>query len=173
VEEMQSNSAIISSLQQSLSVSPMEMLERVKGLLAEKKHLEKKLKQKKSSASLDIDLLADASTVDKYQVIVKKVSTESIDELKEYGDQLFQKLSTGIGILFMQGEEKPSAVIVVSKDLNSSGILAGNLAKEIGSFMGGGGGGKPHLATAGGKDNSSVDSAMSKTLKLITEKLKG
>jgi len=61
----------------------------------------------------------------------------------------------------------------VSKDLNSSGILAGNLAKEIGSFMGGGGGGKPHLATAGGKDNSSVDSAMSKTLKFITEKLKG
>ena len=65
------------------------------------------------------------------------------------------------------------AVIVVSKDLNTEGILAGKLAKTIGGFMGGGGGGKPHLATAGGKDNDTIDDAMHMTKKLINETLNG
>ena len=122
---------------------------------------------------MDFDFLTDAASVGDYQVVVKKVSLDSLDELKGLGDQLFNKLTKGIGVLFMEGEEKPSAVVVVSKDLNENGILAGNLAKEIGGFMGGGGGGKPHLATAGGKENNAIKSAMGKTKELITEKLQG
>ena len=173
VEEMQSNAAVLLSLQQSLDTPPIGMKERIEGLLKEKKTLEKKLKQKKSYPSLDFDFLTDAASVGDYQVVVKKVSLDSLDELKGLGDQLFNKLTKGIGVLFMEGEEKPSAVVVVSKDLNENGILAGNLAKEIGGFMGGGGGGKPHLATAGGKENNAIKSAMGKTKELITEKLQG
>jgi len=61
------------------------------------------------------------------------------------------------------------ALIVVAKKLNESGIVAGDLAREIGSFMGGGGGGKPHMATAGGKDNSLLDLAIGKTKDLIAK----
>ena len=171
VEEMQSNAAVLLSLQQSLDTPPIGMKERIEGLLKEKKTLEKKLKQKKFYPSLDFDFFTDAASVGDYQVVVKKVSLDSLDELKGLGDQLFNKLTKGIGVLFMEGEEKPSAVVVVSKDLNENGILAGNLAKEIGGFMGGGGGGKPHLATAGGKENNAIKSAMGKTKELITEKL--
>jgi len=173
VEEMQSNAAVLLSLQQSLDTPPIGMKERIEGLLKEKKTLEKKLKQKKFYPSLDFDFFTDAASVGDYQVVVKKVSLDSLDELKGLGDQLFNKLTKGIGVLFMEGEEKPSAVVVVSKDLNENGILAGNLAKEIGGFMGGGGGGKPHLATAGGKENNAIKSAMGKTKELITEKLQG
>ena len=173
VEEMQSNAAVLLSLQQSLDTPPIGMKERIEGLLKEKKTLEKKLKQKKSYPSLDFDFFTDAASVGDYQVVVKKVSLDSMDELKGLGDQLFNKLTKGIGVLFMEGEEKPSAVVVVSKDLNENGILAGNLAKEIGGFMGGGGGGKAHLATAGGKENNAIKSAMGKTKELITEKLQG
>ena len=173
VEEMQSNAAVLLSLQQSLDTPPIGMKERIEGLLKEKKTLEKKLKQKKFYPSLDFDFFTDAASVGDYQVVVKKVSLDSLDELKGLGDQLFNKLTKGIGVLFMEGEEKPSAVVVVSKDLNENGILAGNLAKEIGVFMGGGGGGKPHLATAGGKENNAIKSAMGKTKELITEKLQG
>ena len=49
---------------------------------------------------------------------------------------------------------------MVSKSLIDSGILVGDLAKNIGEFMGGGGGGKPHLATAGGRDNIVIDDAL-------------
>ena len=65
------------------------------------------------------------------------------------------------------------AVIVVSKNLNEDGILAGKLAKEIGGYMEGGGGGKPHLATAGGKNNASIKPAIDSTQSLINELLNG
>ena len=173
VEEMQSNAFVLSSLQHVLNTPPSGMIERVKGLLREKKDLEKKLKQKKSQSSSEIDLLSSAEIVGDHAIIIQKVSADTMDELKGLGDQLFNKLPSGIGVLFMEGEEKPSAVVVVSKNLNGHGILAGKLAKEIGGFMGGGGGGKPNLATAGGRDNNVLEPAMEKTKELLTEKLKG
>ncbi|HIC70608.1 MAG TPA: alanine--tRNA ligase, partial [Alphaproteobacteria bacterium] len=173
VEEMQSNAFVLSSLQHVLNTPPSGMIERVEGLLREKKDLEKKLKQKKSQSSSEIDLLSSAEIVGDHAIIIQKVSADTMDELKGLGDQLFNKLPSGIGVLFMEGEEKPSAVVVVSKNLNGHGILAGKLAKEIGGFMGGGGGGKPNLATAGGRDNNVLEPAMEKTKELLTEKLKG
>jgi len=92
--------------------------------------------------------------------------------LKGLGDQLFNKLTSGIGVLFSEGDEKPFAVVVVSKDLNENGIFAGKLAKEIGGFIGGGGGGKSHLATAGGKENAAIILALEKTKTLLIKKLK-
>ena len=84
---------------------------------------------------------------------------------------MVDKMENGICVLFSKGEEKPSALIVVSKSLNNSGILAGKLAKSIGEFMGGGGGGKPHLATAGGRDNNVIDKALEKSRDFITKLL--
>jgi alanyl-tRNA synthetase len=173
VEEMQSNASVLQALQQILTIPRSGIKERVSGLIKEKKKLEKQLKQKSVNKSLDIDLMDDSVIVDGFQLIVKKISLNSLDELKELGDQLFNKISKGIGVLFMVGKEKPSAVVVVSKDLNKTGIIAGALANEIGGFMGGGGGGKPHLATAGGKNNDDIDSAMEQTMTYLTKILKG
>ncbi len=173
VEEMQSNASVLQGLQQILTIPRSGIKERVSGLIKEKKKLEKQLKQKSVYKSLDIDLMDDSVIVEGFQLIVKKISLNSLDELKELGDQLFNKISKGIGVLFMVGKEKPSAVVVVSKDLNKTGIIAGALANEIGGFMGGGGGGKPHLATAGGKNNDDIDSAMEQTMTYLTKILKG
>ncbi|HIB33336.1 MAG TPA: hypothetical protein EYO45_09595 [Candidatus Marinimicrobia bacterium] len=94
-----------------------------------------------------------------------------LDNLKQLGDQLLSKIKSGIGILFYTGEKKPSAVVVVTRDLNERGLKAGSLAKEIGALMGGGGGGKPHLATAGGRDLQLVKVAMESTRELVRGKL--
>ena len=172
VEEMQSNATVLSTLQQLLNTPPSGMAERISILLQEKKDLGKKLKQKKNQSSSEIDLLSDSETVGDYTIIIKKISVETIDELKGLGDQLFNKLTSGIGVLFSEGDEKPFAVVVVSKDLNENGIFAGKLAKEIGGFIGGGGGGKPHLATAGGKENAAIIPALEKTKTLLIKNLK-
>jgi len=172
VEEMQSNATVLSTLQQLLNTPPSGMAERISILLQEKKDLGKKLKQKKIQSSSEIDLLSDSETVGDHTIIIKQLSVETIDELKGLGDQLFNKLTSGIAVLFSEGDEKPFAVIVVSKDLNENGIFAGKLAKEIGGFIGGGGGGKPHLATAGGKENAAIISALEKTKTLLIKKLK-
>ncbi|MBT4370993.1 MAG: alanine--tRNA ligase, partial [Candidatus Marinimicrobia bacterium] len=167
VEEMQSNATVLSILQQLLNTPPSGMAERISILLQEKKDLGKKLKQKKNQSSSEIDLLSGSETVGDYTIIIKKISVETIDELKGLGDQLFNKLTSGIGVLFSEGDEKPFAVVVVSKDLNENGIFAGKLAKEIGGFIGGGGGGKSHLATAGGKENAAIIPALEKTKTLL------
>ena len=172
VEEMQSNATVLLTLQQLLNTPPSGMAERISILLQEKKDLGKKLKQKKIQSSSEIDLLSDSETVGDHTIIIKKISVETIDELKGLGDQLFNKLTSGIGILFSEGDEKPFAVVVVSKDLNENGIFAGKLAKEIGGFIGGGGGGKSHLATAGGKENAAIIPALEKTKTLLIKKLK-
>ncbi|MBT5721048.1 MAG: alanine--tRNA ligase [Candidatus Marinimicrobia bacterium] len=172
VEEMQSNASVLLTLQQLLNTPPSGMAERISILLQEKKDLGKKLKQKKIQSSSEIDLLSDSETVGDHTIIIKKISVETIDELKGLGDQLFNKLTSGIGVLFSEGDEKPFAVVVVSKDLNENGIFAGKLAKEIGGFIGGGGGGKHHLATAGGKENAAIIPALEKTKTLLIKKLK-
>ena len=82
-------------------------------------------------------------------------------------------MNSGIAVIFNQASDKSSAVIIVSKDLNKIGILAGKLAKDIGGLMGGGGGGKPHLATAGGKKGLKMIEILNKTEKYILNILKG
>ena len=172
VADMQSNAAVINTLQSLLNTPPADMIERVEGLLKEKKNLEKKLKHRPARVS-GSDLLEGAETAGDHKILIKKVSTNGLDELKALGDHVFNTLSKGIAVLFSEGEEKPSAVIVVSKDLNETGVLAGTLAKDIGGFMDGGGGGKPHLATAGGRNNDAIQDAMGKTKELIIKTLNG
>ena len=97
---------------------------------------------------------------------------KSMEELKEMGDVLLNALQSGVGVLGTDAGGKPCAVIVVSNDLIKKGIKAGYLAKIIGNEMDGGGGGKPHLATAGGKNSKLYKAAMKKSVDLITIELK-
>ena len=169
--QMQQNESTLSDLQSVLKTPPRNMLERISTLLKDKKELERKLKSKASIKS-EIKFLDEIIPVGRYKMLVKKVSHNEIEDLKSFGDKIYDTLDNGIAVVFLEGEEKPSAVIVVSKELNKEGIFAGILAKEIGGFMGGGGGGKPHLATAGGKSNNQIDDAIKNTEKLIIEILK-
>jgi alanyl-tRNA synthetase len=95
-----------------------------------------------------------------------------MEELKEMGDVLLNELPSGVGVLGTDAGDKPCVVIVVTNDLTKKGVKAGNLAKIIGNEMDGGGGGKPHLATAGGKNSKSFKVAMKKSVDLIKTELK-
>lgn len=171
ISEMQENEFLIKNLQGLLNTSSNKIIDRIEVLFKEKKELERRLKDK-SKIKLEIDLSDEFKVVENFNMLIKKMKFDEVDDLKSFGDQLFNKMGNGIGVVFVENQEKPSAVIVVSKELNKNGIFAGELAKKIGGFMGGGGGGKPHLATAGGKVNSSIDDAIILTEKLIIEILK-
>ena len=81
-------------------------------------------------------------------------------------------MKSGVGVLGSEIDSKVSIVCVVSKDLITKGIKAGDIAKEIGKNLGGGGGGKPHLATAGGKDPSNMKNAIDSFKQDLVSKLK-
>ncbi len=175
VEYIQGQSAIMEELQSKLTSSAGDLSTRIDQLLQQKKDLEKALKQKqKSSSSFDIkNIIAKANEVDGNQIVIYETQTVDMESLKELGDQLLNALDSGVGVLGSAAGEKPSIVVVVTKDLNEAGIMAPALAKSIGAIMGGGGGGRPHLATAGGKDTAKLKEALKVAETIIIEVLKG
>ncbi|MBZ0203457.1 MAG: alanine--tRNA ligase [Ignavibacteria bacterium] len=131
--------------------------------LEEKKHTEKELaKQKVQSAAGSIDeLLSTAKDLNGINIVTGKFDMDNADELKEIADKLREKLKSGVGLLYSIIEGKVSLVAVVSDDLiKGKKLSAGKIAGDFAKILGGGGGGKPHLAAAGGKDVTKIDEAI-------------
>jgi len=91
-----------------------------------------------------------------------------MDELKTLGDTLRAKLGSGVGVLASVVDEKVSLVCVVTDDLVAARKLdAGKVVGAIAKLVGGGGGGRPHLATAGGRDTAKLDEALRATESIV------
>jgi len=143
---------------------------RINELTDEKKKLEKEiaaLQLKEKLGGID-SIVSSPINVNGINLFKGKVSASNMDELKSMGDELREKMKSGVGVLISQIEDKVGIVAVVSDDLiKEKKILAGNIVKEVAKIVGGSGGGKPHLATAGGKDVSKIDEAIASVEKLF------
>jgi len=139
--------------------------------IAEKrKSIEKELsKSRLQSQSGAIEgLVAGAQLVDGVRVVSAKVETGSLDELKSLGDTLRSKLGHGVGLLAAVIDSKVSLVCVVTDDLVAAKKLeAGKIVGSVAKLLGGGGGGKAHLATAGAKDVSKLPQALASTGSIV------
>jgi len=131
--------------------------------------LQKQLKEKeKENESLSAklsqlqagDLLNDIKDIDGVKVLVKKVNGTDMNGLRKMADSIKEKWETGILVLASVNGENVSIVSSVSKDLVKSGHHAGNIVKEVAKVCGGGGGGRPDMAQAGGKNPTKVDEAL-------------
>ncbi|MCI0449147.1 MAG: alanine--tRNA ligase [Chlorobi bacterium] len=139
--------------------------------LEEKRQIEKELaKQKVKQAGGYIDeLISNSAQINGFKLVSEKVDADNLDELKEIGDKLREKLQSGVGLLYSIVDDKVILVAVVTDNLiKEKKLSAGKIAGDVAKILGGGGGGKPHLATAGGKDVSKIDEAIGK-LKSIVE----
>lgn len=114
----------------------------------------------KASASIDV-LITNAPSVNGFKVVSTKVEATTMDELKSLGDALRAKLGSGVGILASIIEEKVALVCVVTDDLiRQHNLQAGKIVAALAKELGGGGGGKPHLATAGGKNVAKLETTL-------------
>ena len=133
-------------------------------LLAEKKKsFEKELaKYNLKSASSDIEaLIGKATSINGFKLVASKVTAADMDTLKSIGDTLRSKIGSGVGLLASIIDDKVALVCVVSDDLiRTKNIQAGKIVGAVAKIVGGGGGGKPHLATAGAKDVAQLDEAL-------------
>ena len=101
------------------------------------------------------------------------MTASSIDELKSLGDTLRSRLGSGVGLLASIVDDKVQLVCVVTDDLVSAKkIEAGKVVGAVARVVGGGGGGRPHMATAGGKDTAKIDDAISQTKSIVESLLK-
>lgn len=143
---------------------------RINELLEEKKKLEKELSKLQLEEKLGgIDqIISDHIEINGIEVYRGKVEAAGIDELKSIGDELRNKIKSGVGLLIAQIDEKVQMVCIVSDDLvKEKKISAGKIVGEVAKLVGGGGGGKPHMATAGGKEIDRIDEALEKFPEII------
>ena len=137
----------------------------------EKRKLEKELSEFKLKEKLGgIDsVLKNGSNACGISVYKGKINAENMDELKSFGDELRNKIKSGIGVLFSEIEQKASIVCVVSDDLiKDKKLSAGKIVGALAKLVDGGGGGKPHLATAGGKSVEKIEEAFAQTEDVIS-----
>ena len=173
IKYIQNQANILSLLQAQFNCSVNDLPDRVEQMIQKKKELEKESRKNRKAPRINTkSLIEKAEKIGNSLFIRQKVEVSSMDELKLLGDSLLSGLDSGIGVLGMIDGEKPAMVIVVTPDLVKKKINAGSLAQSIGSVMGGGGGGKPHLATAGGKDVSKLGKALEESHKIVHKLIK-
>ncbi len=166
--------AILSSLAESMNVQIDEIGHRIKALMDEKKNLEKELqKVRMQDSTKEVGKwIENALQIDSFKLVVSSVQPNSVDELKQIGDQLRNQLKSGVGVLGAKIGEKINFLCVVTDDLVSQKKLkAGDIVKSVASIAGGSGGGRPHMALAGAKDVDKFEAALAETEKIVRAKL--
>lgn len=147
-----------------------ESEERVAVLQEEKKRLEKDLNEFKLKEKLgQIDnIIKHPVKIAGISVYKGEVDAGNMDELKTFGDELRNKTKDSVGVLISRMGDKAGVVCVVNDELlKSTKLNAGKIVGSLAKILGGGGGGKPHLATAGGKDVSKIPDALKDVEKTI------
>ena len=150
--------------------------EMVLALLEIRKQIEKEVSRNRlRSLSADIDSLVDrGSRFNGSRLVSAQVSVASMDELKSLGDNLRAKIGSGVGVLASVVDEKVALVCIVTDDLVAGKKLeAGKIVGAVAKLLGGGGGGRPHMATAGGKDVAKLPEALESTESIVRSFLSG
>jgi alanyl-tRNA synthetase len=160
---------LLHGLAESLGAKPEELPSRIESLQAELRRVEREVGrlQQKSASALAGDLAASAAEVGGVKVIAAPVRGLGADALRGLADQLIGKLGSGIVVLGCEAEERAQFVAMVSKDLVEAGYHAGNLVREVAKIAGGGGGGRPDFAQAGGKNAERLEEALAKVRDLV------
>ncbi|MED4986479.1 alanine--tRNA ligase, partial [Geobacillus stearothermophilus] len=154
--------AILQEAAQKLKTSPKELNARLDGLFAELKELERENESLAARlAHMETEhLTRQVKDVNGVPVLAAKVQANDMNQLRAMADDLKQKLGTAVIVLASAQGGKVQLIAAVTDDLVKKGFHAGKLVKEVASRCGGGGGGRPDLAQAGGKDPSKVGEAL-------------
>ncbi len=166
---------IVEQLTSLLQIPADKLPERIAQLVEDNKKLTKQLKTASKAGGPDTmaearDLLDAGKKIGEISVVVGRLATTSVDRAREAIDMLKKKAKSAVIVLAYEEEGKVMLLAGVTDDLIKK-IKAGDIVKQIAPIVDGGGGGKPQLAQAGGKNPAKIDEALAKAADLITEKL--
>jgi len=162
----------INSVEQALSEREQIIEEVTKSSLDIKKEISK-FRVKSASSGIE-EIVAKGVALNGFTVVSAKIDVGDAEELKSLGDALRLKITSGVGVLGAVVDDKVALVCVVTDYLiKEKKLAAGKIVGELAKRLGGGGGGRPHLATAGGKDVAKLDEVLQKTSEVVKEFLAG
>jgi alanyl-tRNA synthetase len=153
---------MLKDVAQKLKSHPKDVITKVDALLQEMKELQRENESLAAKLSnIEAGNLADkVKEVEGIKVLASKVNVADMNSLRNMVDELKQKLESGIVVLGTAQNGKVNIIAGVTKDLVNKGYHAGKLVKEVASRCGGGGGGRPDMAQAGGKNPEQLDAAL-------------
>ena len=154
---------IIEETAEQLGCLPEQLLDRAVQLKKQVQNLEKELKKARSSSSRDQigELIRNTFDVDGVRAVAGVVDEPDIESLRTMGDTLRSRIKSGVGVLGAKSDSKGVLICVVTDDLiKERGLQAGEIVKRIAETVGGGGGGKPHMAMAGCRKPEDVEKAI-------------
>jgi alanyl-tRNA synthetase len=154
---------VVRELSDRFKAKPEELPERITSLQTELRNTQKQLETLKAELALakSDQLLEQVETVGAFKILVAEMQGVDPDSLKTAAERLLQKLGEGAVVLGSVPEpEKVSLVAAFSKSVNEKGLQAGKFIGAIAKLCGGGGGGRPNLAQAGGRDASKLPEAL-------------
>ncbi|MCY3871959.1 MAG: alanine--tRNA ligase [Gemmatimonadetes bacterium] len=167
---------ILVDLSSQLSAPTSELSDKVANLIAHNRELERELQSlRREQAGSEMDMLvSSALNVNGVRVVAAEVSPPDMEGFRTMGDGLRDALGTeGVGVIGANLNGKASLLAVVTDDLIGQGVQAGNVVKAIAQIVGGGGGGRPHLAQAGGKFPEKIGEALARVPDIIRAQVGG
>ena len=151
----------------SLTAKIEALLDEIKALSAENE----KLKSKLAKDSLG-DVMSQVQEVNGVKVLASKVTGVDMNGLRGLGDQLKDKLGEGVVLIASEMDGKVNLMATATDGAQKKGAHAGNLIKAIAGLVGGGGGGRPGMAQAGGKNPAGIEEALKKAIEVVAEQTK-
>jgi alanyl-tRNA synthetase len=151
-----------------------EIETKVTSILDNRKEMERKLRQSRQVTSPDVNhLIKRAKSVDGISIITDQIDVSDVDELRHFGDQLRNSLKSGVAVLASELHGKVQILCIVSDDLiEQTHLRAGDIVRETARYVNGSGGGKPHMALAGGKETKKIKTALQAVPGIVGKLLK-
>ena len=142
-------------------------------MLKQIKELNSEIESLKSKAAKDAlgDVMNSVKEIKGVKVLATKISGVDMNALRDLGDQLKVKLGDGVVVLISDNDGKVNMIAMATDGAVSKGAHAGNLIKGIAALVGGGGGGKPAMAQAGGKNPAGIDAAIEEAIKVLDSQI--
>ena len=156
-----------------LKATPANLVERVNHVLGEVKALQSENESLKSKAAKDAlgDVMNQVEEVAGVKLLATSVSGVDMNGLRDLGDQLKEKLGEGVIVLASDCDGKVNLVAMATEEAMGKGAHAGNLIKGIAAKVGGGGGGRPNMAQAGGKNPAGIKDALTEAKTVLAQQL--
>ena len=151
----------------SLTARIEAMLEEIKALHSENE----KLKSRMAKEAMG-DVMDQVQDIKGVKVLAVRADGVDMNGLRELGDQLKEKLGEGVIVIASAADGKVNLMATATEGVLKQGVHAGNLIKGIAGLVGGGGGGRPNMAQAGGKNPEGIEAALAKVPELVSQQVK-
>ena len=157
-----------------LKTAPQSVCEKIEHLYSEIKSLQAENDALKSKAAKDAlgDVMNQVQEIKGVKLLAAKLEGVDMNGLRDLGDQLKEKLGEGVVVLASVNDGKVNLMATATDEAQKKGAHAGNLIKAIAALVGGGGGGRPGMAQAGGKNPAGVDDAIKEAAKVVESQIK-